>query len=84
MKKEWENIVEKVEKDVDKYPQISYIQDMKDKNQYCYTQCQVGCNKQTKHKFMFTEDKTKITLACCECVLKRERRHEHIFFRQRS
>ena len=23
---------------------------MKDKNQYCYTQCQVGCNKQTKHK----------------------------------
>ena len=25
MKKEWENIVEKVEKDVDKRPQISYI-----------------------------------------------------------
>ena len=49
---------------------------MKDKNQYCYTQCQVGCNKQTKHKFMFTGDKTKITLACCECVLKRERSHE--------
>ena len=32
MKKEWENIVEKVEKNVDKYPLISYIQDMKEIN----------------------------------------------------
>ena len=30
-KKEWENIVEKVKKDVDKYPLISYIGYMKDR-----------------------------------------------------
>ena len=42
-----------------------------DGQQYCYTQCQVSCNKQTKHMFVNTEDKTQITLACCECVLKK-------------
>jgi len=45
--------------------------DIKDHQQYCYTQCQVSCNKQTKHMFVNTEDKTQITLACCECVLKK-------------
>ncbi len=50
---------------------------MKDKNEYCYTQCQVGCNKQTKHRFINTKDKTQITLACCECVLKKERKEKY-------
>jgi len=44
---------------------------IKNLNQYCYTQCRVGCNKETKHQFVNTGDKTQITLACCECVLKR-------------
>ena len=45
---------------------------IKKTNQYCYTYCQIDCNKQTKHQFVNTEDKTKITLACCVCVLKKE------------
>jgi len=44
---------------------------LKNLNQYCYTQCKVGCNKETKHQFVNTQDKTQITLACCECVLKK-------------
>ena len=49
-----------------------FVWDKKPKNEYCFTQCRVGCNKQTKHKFINTEDKTQITLACCECVIKKE------------
>ena len=47
---------------------------MKKKEEYCYTQCRVGCNKQTKHAFVNTGDKTQIILACCECVLKKEKK----------
>ena len=47
---------------------------MKKKEEYCYTQCRVGCNKQTKHAFVNTGDKTQIILACCECVLKKDKK----------
>jgi len=55
---------------------VSILRFMKvnlNKDEYCYTNCQVGCNKQTKHKFINTDDKTRITLACCECVLKQQK-----------
>ena len=53
---------------------IYNIGHMKKKEEYCYTQCRVGCNKQTKHAFVNTGDKTQIILACCECVLKKEKK----------
>ncbi len=60
---------------IDIWNRITYnVGYMKKKEEYCYTQCRVGCNKQTKHAFVNTGDKTQIILACCECVLKKEKK----------
>ena len=40
------------------------------KKEYCFTLCQVGCNKETKHFFIDTENKKELCLVCSECVLK--------------
>ena len=37
--------------------------------EYCFTFCQIDCNKQTKHFFVNTGNKQELCLICEECSL---------------
>ena len=43
--------------------------ELKVKKEYCFTFCQIDCNKQTKHFFVNTGDKQELCLICEECAL---------------
>jgi len=39
------------------------------KTGFAWTNCKVGCNKQTKHIFLNNPQKDILLMACYECVL---------------